>query len=80
MRFVGSAVVRITFNVKTLQQLSHIVVHKSSGNKLRNFQIPPAVPCPHLVVDGSSGVGTVAAVAALAATLFRAKINIHNLL
>ena len=27
-----------------------------------------------------SGVGTVAAVAALAATLFRPKINIHNLL
>ena len=54
MRFVGSAVVRITFNVKTLQQLFHIVVHKSSGNKLRNFQSPPAVPCPHLVVDGSN--------------------------
>ena len=50
MRFVGSAVVRITFNVKTLQQLSHIVVHNSSGNKLRNFQSPPAVPCPHLVL------------------------------
>ena len=50
MRFVGSAVVRIAFNVKTLQQLSHIVVHKSSGNKLRNFQSPPAVPCPHLVL------------------------------
>ena len=28
----------------------------------------------------NSGVGTVAAVAALAATLFRPKINIHNLL
>ena len=28
----------------------------------------------------SSGVGTVAAVAALAATLFRPQINIHNLL
>ena len=50
MRFVGSAVVRITFNVKTLQQLSHIVVHKSSGNKLRNFQSPPAIPSPHLVL------------------------------
>ena len=50
MRFVGSTVVKITFNVKTLQQLSHIVVHKSSGYKLRNFQSPPAVPCPHLVL------------------------------
>ena len=32
------------------------------------------------VVSQCSGVGTVAAVAALAATLFRPKINIHNLL
>ena len=32
------------------------------------------------VVSQNSGVGTVAAVAALAATLFRPKINIHNLL
>ena len=31
-------------------------------------------------VRHSSGVGTVAAVAALAATLFRPQINIHNLL
>ena len=32
------------------------------------------------VAGHSSGVGTVAAVAALAATLFRLQINIHNLL
>ena len=41
----------------------------------------PSLPCPlafYTLV--TSGVGTVAAVAALAATLFGPQINIHNLL
>ena len=50
MRFVGSAVVGITFNVKTQQLLSHILIHKSSGNKLRNFQNLPVVPYLHPVL------------------------------
>ena len=45
-------------------------MHKASMRKSETFE----------QTVYSSGVGTVAAVAALAATLFRAQINIHNLL